>query len=104
MLARDEVHDPAEHNGRSDEEYEAIDAVADHALRRFALGDAEHGRSEQREEKDRSEVGGAEHLELPPGADVVSVDGGDDVEEAGDDDEPRAPVSDSELHRVSAEA
>jgi len=34
----------------------------------------------------------------------VRVHGGDDVEEAGDDDEARALVGDSELDRVAAQA
>ena len=42
-LAGDEVHDPAQDYGRTYEEREAVEAVAEHALGCFALGDAEDG-------------------------------------------------------------
>ena len=40
-LACDEVHDPAEHDCGAYEEAEAVEAVAEHSLGCFALGDAE---------------------------------------------------------------
>jgi len=43
-------------------------------------------------------------LGLPPGANVVCVYGGDDVEEPGNDDEAGAPVGYRELDRVCSEA
>lgn len=60
-LAGDEEHDPAEHDGRSDEEREAVKAVAQHAPRGFALGNAEDGGGKSGEQQDRREVSGAEH-------------------------------------------
>jgi hypothetical protein len=41
---------------------------------------------------------------LPPGTQIVRVDGRDDVEKSGDHDKTRAPVGDGKLHRAGAEA
>src|ERR1035437_293086 len=60
-LSGDEEHDPAEHDGRDGEEHEAVDAVADHAPGRVALGDAEDGGSKEGEEDHRDNMRGPEH-------------------------------------------
>src|SRR5580692_3085324 len=66
ILASDEEHHPAEHNRRSDEECKAVGAIANHALRRIAHGDAEDRRSAEGEKQNRGKVGGMEHqLFLP---------------------------------------
>lgn len=64
-LAGDEEHDPAQNDCRSDEEDEAIDPVAEHAARCFALGDPEDRGSAEREEQYGGEMGGAHEIFLP---------------------------------------
>ncbi len=61
LLVCDEEHYPAEHDCRAYEEHKAVDSVADHAARGFALGDAEDDGSEEREEHNRGKVRGPEH-------------------------------------------
>lgn len=65
-LAGDEEHDPAEDDGGADEEGKAIEAVAEHAARIFALSDAEDRGSKEREEQHGGEVGGMDHSGFLP--------------------------------------
>jgi hypothetical protein len=60
-LTRDEVHDPAERDGRAYEERKTVKAVANHLSWRFALGDAEDYGCEEREDHYRGKVRGPEH-------------------------------------------
>src|SRR5580704_11215951 len=65
-LTRDQVHDPADHDGGANKERPAVEAVAEHALRGLALRDAEDGRCERGEEQHGREMGGAEHQSFLP--------------------------------------
>src|ERR1700691_4854026 len=99
----DEPHEPAGGDDRCDEEDPAVDTVADHAARRGALRNTEdHGRAGS-EEEHRTEVGGGKHLDFPPDAQVVGVDGGDEVQQAGDHDKLGAVVSRDQLYGALAE-
>jgi hypothetical protein len=46
-LSRDEKHDPAQDDGRSDKEDEAVNSEADHAQGRIPHGNAKDSRGEQ---------------------------------------------------------
>ena len=101
--AADEEHEPAGGDHGSDKEHPAVDAVADHGAGGRALGDGEDDRGAGGEEQDGGEVGGGEHLDLPPDAEVVGVDGGNEVEQTGNDHELGAVVGGDQLDGALAE-
>jgi len=57
----DEVHHPAEDDDRAYEKHKAVEAIAKHARRGVALGDAEDYGSEEREEHHRCKMVEMQH-------------------------------------------
>jgi len=97
-LFTNEEHQPAEGDHGAHKEDPAVESVADHRARGGTLGDAEDDRGKGGEEQDRGEVGGREHSGLPPDIEVVRIDGGDEVEQSGNDDELGAVVGGHQLY------
>jgi hypothetical protein len=88
----DGVHEPAAENDGSYEEGETVGPEADHGFGVGALGDAEDDGDEDGEEEGGAEVGEHALGRLSTVGEGVCVDGGNEVEEAGDGEELGAVV------------